>query len=430
MEEEKNKKVKSYASPFCNILYSRLLYFVFFVELLIAVVIVISDLNTLNLPVILQEVYSIFFISTMLSVMVFTAFAYGFDKSFIFSLMFSLVVGGVILYLNPLKVMLARNVTIYTFAFFCIVLLLYRARKGQGDLLAVFGILLFPLFVFNKHLFIKLISAVTEKTYDAALLSADQLLGINFYQISDVVVSNELFLSIAVLFYCVLPVFISPIYVRALKENKDNYSFIIALINASIIGYFIYGLYPACGPKFAFEGFVSEDFFNVKFPTYFSLSDTSSMLIPVDIEHRRNCMPSLHFSWAFLMYLHSRSFGIKYTMFYAFFLVVTFIALFAFKEHYFMDVVVAFPFVTFIQSISLPFEQFRTPVRMRALFISLFLLSLWIFYLSVGITMINMTPSVLGILVVATIGVSVKLERDLYGKEQILYSTAEIKIDK
>ena len=68
----------------------------------------------------------------------------------------------------------------------------------------------------------------------------------------------------------------------------------------------------------------------------------------------RNCMPSLHTTWALLLWWHSRTLGRGARSVTAFCLIFTMLAALGYGENYLFDLVVAFPFALAVHAASTP----------------------------------------------------------------------------
>lgn len=111
-----------------------------------------------------------------------------------------------------------------------------------------------------------------------------------------------------------------------------------ALVRAAALGavlaFPLYLVFPAAGPKYAFGDFPSN----------------AARLVPVDWVHPRNCVPSMHFTWAFLLALNVRD--RRWRWIFIVYAVLMAFATVARGEHYFIDVLVAIPFAFAVQWIA------------------------------------------------------------------------------
>mgnify|MGYP003365058219 CR=1 FL=1 len=115
-----------------------------------------------------------------------------------------------------------------------------------------------------------------------------------------------------------------------------------ALLLSGGIGGLLYHFFPAAGPAFAFPGF----------PALPPTSAVSPAAAPLDVAYARNCMPSLHTTWALLIALNARGLARSFRCFAALYLVATVLATLIFGQHYLIDLVVAVPFALAMQSLA------------------------------------------------------------------------------
>jgi hypothetical protein len=113
---------------------------------------------------------------------------------------------------------------------------------------------------------------------------------------------------------------------------------------------FCYGVFPAIGPRALFQA---------SFPFHpMSTSQASRLLVePLTIHSLVNAMPSLHMTWALLAWWYSRGLSWMAQTITALFVIFTVVTTMGTGEHYFVDLLVAFPFALFLESvcsISLP----------------------------------------------------------------------------
>jgi hypothetical protein len=123
------------------------------------------------------------------------------------------------------------------------------------------------------------------------------------------------------------------------------------LLHTAVIGAVlaapIYLLFPAVGPQYAFFGYPEK------------------LASPVPAgPYPRNCVPSMHFTWALLLAMNARN---KYwKAFLSLYAVLMMFVTVAGGEHYFIDVLVAIPFTLAVQWISEYFSREREANDMEA----------------------------------------------------------------
>ena len=130
------------------------------------------------------------------------------------------------------------------------------------------------------------------------------------------------------------------------------------------VGILFYNLFPACGPRYLFQqGFP----FHV-----FPIHQASRLLLePTAIEGARNAMPSLHMAWTLLAFWYSRGLSWWERSIALFFVAFTVLGTMGLGEHWFADLVVAFPFALMIQASCAYNVPWKEPARISAFFLGL-----------------------------------------------------------
>jgi hypothetical protein len=154
------------------------------------------------------------------------------------------------------------------------------------------------------------------------------------------------------------------------RKSAESFSILPAFILGSIIGYGCYWLTPAIGPA---------AYFGAGFPL---LHATPDYLAHQPLEFRssleRNAMPSMHISWAILIFLYSRGLPIWGRCFAGLFVFLTACATLGFGQHYLMDLVVATPLVLLIRALFMNDLPVAKVERLRALGAGGAVLGFWI----------------------------------------------------
>jgi len=106
----------------------------------------------------------------------------------------------------------------------------------------------------------------------------------------------------------------------------------------------------------------------------------------------RNCMPSLHMSWVLLAWWYSRGLSVWERGVAMAFVVFTIFATMGTGEHYFIDLVVAFPFVVFLQGLCALELKWNERARMTAVLYGLLLTLAWIAALRFALKVFWISP--------------------------------------
>ena len=154
-------------------------------------------------------------------------------------------------------------------------------------------------------------------------------------------------LCLARISYDLLPLAFAIAYVC----ERSNTLMRAAITAAMIAWSFGYNLVPAAGPAYAFH-----------------LFPWTNEVLPANIPGPRNCFPSLHLGWALIIFLNVKS---KYLKAGAWiFLGLTVYSTIGLGEHYYVDLIVAVPFVLGVQKLAEMMEK-REMQKARSLFLPL-----------------------------------------------------------
>jgi hypothetical protein len=154
-------------------------------------------------------------------------------------------------------------------------------------------------------------------TLDHAFRVADLTLGLDGFALSDWAAQSGLF-SMFVAVYLALPLLVALAWVleRPIKLFR-------AVVLGAILAFPMYLLFPAIGPKYVFADFPI-------------IGHYGEFWAP------RDCMPSMHVTWALLAVLNLRNH--RWRWIFAVYAALMSLATVAVGEHYCVDVIAAFPY--------------------------------------------------------------------------------------
>jgi len=182
-------------------------------------------------------------------------------------------------------------------------------------------------------------AAAHAKVFDLYLISFDGALHVQFPFLAGQAFAKWGMLGlVSTIFYIALPIPIALIYVgRLLRFGAKALPSFVALLATGPVGIVFYNLLPALGPRHIFLG---------RFPWQpLTISEISRLfLVPVPGAGAPNAIPSLHMAWVLLVWWYSRGLSWWERSVAMIFLVFTVLATLGTGEHYFIDLVVAFPF--------------------------------------------------------------------------------------
>ena len=199
------------------------------------------------------------------------------------------------------------------------------------------------------------------------------------------------------------------------RKAPGDYSILPGFIIASGIGFTCYWLAPAMGPR---------PYFGYAFPFLHVTADYLANHRQLEINpcFPRNAMPSMHISWAVLVFLYTRGHSAWTRFNAALFVFLTGCATLGLGEHYFMDLIVASSLVLLVRALCAIELTWVSVERLRAIAVGLALLVFWIGAIRFGLPM---APPVVVALAGLTLGASFWFERALARAESGLPNELE-----
>ena len=150
--------------------------------------------------------------------------------------------------------------------------------------------------------------------------------------------------AVAGVFYIGLPVSLTLAFAGLIVSRvKRGLEAIFSFCFGGPLAILCYGLFPAIGPRALFQA---------SFPLHpFQTQQVARLVVePLTIHSLVNAMPSLHMTWALLAFWYSRGLPWFARGITTAFLLFTVVSTMGMGEHYFVDLVVAFPFALFLES--------------------------------------------------------------------------------
>jgi hypothetical protein len=240
------------------------------------------------------------------------------------------------------------------------------------------------------------------KTFDLFLISFDSSLRVQFsFLMGQAFWTWPWLRFFCLVIYIALPLPLALVYAAHLRGKKENaFAVMLAFLVTGPFGILCYNMVPAIGPA---------HFFGPAFP--FHPPSTADVLrttvIPILTSGPRNAMPSLHLAWVLLVWWNSRGLAIWIRAIAMTFVILTAMATIGTGEHYFVDLVVAFPFSLMVQALCSYFLPIRSGERKTAFLFGTFVTLIWLALLSFSTGIFWSSPVVPWTMVVATVGSSV-----------------------
>lgn len=294
-----------------------------------------------------------------------------------------------------------------------LLLLGFRSLWATGEQrqlphLAFLTSMLFVLLGYSGSTLMEMTDRLHPKALDLFLYSFDASLGMQpSFATGRLLLKFRWLTPVAVLSYVALPIPLMLVYAKQLRVGRNSaLPVFAAFFFSSFLGIALYNLFPACGPVYLFGG---------RFPlSPFSPSELHDPLIqPVLLSGARNAFPSMHMAWALLAWWYSEGLSAWTRLFLLLFLALTVLATLGLGEHYFIDLVVAFPCALLIRaacSFQVPLLHRRRSIPLLA---AMFLTLGWIALLRFGLAIVWLSPLFPWILIAGTVVPCLLLEPKL-----------------
>jgi hypothetical protein len=227
------------------------------------------------------------------------------------------------------------------------------------------------------------------QTLDLYLLSFDCSLRVQLaFSVGQYYARHPWLHNPALVAYLAVPIPMALVYTARLARFREGaFPSVLAFVLVGPLGFLFYNLFPACGPLYMF----GRAFPFLPFP----LAIVSRLALgSVAIPGRRNAMPSLHLTWTLLPWWYSKGLSwIERLVAFAF-LALNVVATLGTGEHWFADLIVAFPYALMIQAICAYHVPWKDPVRKTALFLGLGATLGWMAMLRYATELFWMSPIV------------------------------------
>ena len=263
----------------------------------------------------------------------------------------------------------------------------------------------FPLLAMVTGYSIPLNLWLRPKTWDSFLLAFDGALGFQpSFLLGRILLRSPEAWGWTTVVYYALPLSGAILYASYRLRPRQPVAILGLLLSFMIVGFAQYGVYPAVGPAHAFR-----DLYPWRSPWLSGI-----VLQPMTVgRDPRNCMPSLHFGAALLVWWNSRIWPSWGRALAAIFLLATAFSTLALGEHYLVDLVVVFPFALAFQAGWTKAVPFASSKRYVPLIVGAALTIAWYVFLRYAIPMFEWSVAGTWTSVLVTVGWSILLEMKL-----------------
>ncbi len=275
---------------------------------------------------------------------------------------------------------------------------------AQDRTLFLYAFLPSVLFVASEYMASTLLDfteALHPKTFDLYLYSFDCSLRVQFSFLVGQIFSRHLwFRFAALLFYIALPLPLALVYAAHLRQrSKFAWPVMLAFLVTGPLGVLFYNMVPATGPV---------HIFGRNFPWYPMLTSQIRYLAlaTLPVKGARNAIPSLHMAWVLLVWWNSQGLARWIRVVALAFVTFTILATLGTGEHYFVDLVVAFPFALMVQSLCRYPVSFQAGPRRMSFLFSSFASLVWMALVSFATPLFWISPIIPWVMAAATVSVS------------------------
>jgi hypothetical protein len=216
-------------------------------------------------------------------------------------------------------------------------------------------------------------AALTPRVLDLYLLSFDASMRVQFtFLMGQAYATWHRFGDAGMFVYIGFPLVLALVFAGLLvHDRKEALSAMTSFLVTGPLGVIAYALYPALGPIYVFKN---------GFPwAPLSIDQISHLrLESLELPGLRNSMPSLHLTWVLLAWWYSRGLSVWERAVAMLFVIFTIFATLGSGEHYFVDLVVAFPFALFVYGLTALHVSWSERPRRLAVWVGLGVTVAWI----------------------------------------------------
>lgn len=206
----------------------------------------------------------------------------------------------------------------------------------------------FTVFIMGSQQLLNLAGLLFPKTADLYAYAFDGSLGFQPSFVIGSVFQSHHWISILGHFtYLLLPVPMAMVCAAHLRQKISAPLYMVEVfLCAGLLGYLLYLTFPAAGPVYV----AGPEYPGSPLPLSV-LRHWPIQMVPLSWRMARNCMPSLHVTWALLIWFNCKPFSRLVRRLAFAFLLITLFDTLGTGEHYLIDLVVAFPFAVAIQAL-------------------------------------------------------------------------------
>ena len=243
-------------------------------------------------------------------------------------------------------------------------------------------------------------AALHPRTYDAIAFNLDATLGFSPTILISLVVNGwPPLLAVVTAVYDYLPYAFAAIYgLQLARPERAPVSLLLAYTVSGAIAIFLYHACPIAGPRYAFGDY---------FYAWWQGAPANELLAVPPAP--RNGMPSMHFAWALLMWMHASFIGRGVRALFAALAGLMFLATLGLGQHYLVDLAASPPAIVAMQALCATGLGWASRERLRALTMGGMLTLAWILAVRYGVALFEAVPGLTWVAIAATVVASVRL---------------------
>jgi len=294
-----------------------------------------------------------------------------------------------------------------------------RAVWSEGEKQKLLALAFAPSFLFAA--FMVCAGAVLERTQlwhpkvlDLYLFSFDASLHVQLaFLVGQLYSVWPWFRAIGTALYIGLPIPLAMVYSGQLVRGREKaYPAMAALLLTGPIGILFYNLFPALGPAHIFL----QDF---PWHPMSTLQAAHLLCEPVAVKGVQNAIPSLHIAWVLLAWWYSRGLSVWERGIALTFVIFTVFATLGTGEHYFIDLVVAYPFSVMMQSLCAFPMRWAARERVTGMLYGLLVTLLWLVMLGQAPKVFWVSPVIPWACCLLTVASAIYLHRKLEAATEV-----------
>lgn len=212
----------------------------------------------------------------------------------------------------------------------------FRGQDAQRTARFLLSVSL-PIFLTITPFYLALSAALRPGVWDMYLRGFDGAFGFHAPElVSAIFLRHELLAELSRAAYLAVPLLFAIAAFVADRNKKQAYGELwVLFLLATLAGYVFYFIVPACGPRFLAQPYPE------------SLAAIQTVVLA---PFPRNCVPSLHMTWALLLWWNMRFQGRIHAAWSLVAMVLTVLFMLGSGEHYLVDLTVSIPFTVAVQA--------------------------------------------------------------------------------